>query len=264
MMSIKQQKMKVVYVLWPEKPYSPSERRHILLNNCAQKILSTDVAYLSMNIDDEFSTVKSPAPKWYKQDAIVATVSIELTLSAADAKASRELVKAILVSSGFKVGMYIVDASIYKDYGDNQHFRKRDWADGEKTPSVVMAITLLTRPKRFPQSEWIRRWHGRMSPGSEAIQPRARYVRNIVLSVEDDSPHFDGIVEEAWPSAEHISNPYKFYLAENTWQLIKHMVKMMQLVTHFHQLHKIRTVTMSEYFLRTDFVDNRGDSVLRE
>ena len=92
-----------------------------------------------------------------------------------------------------------------------------------------------------------------MSPGSEAIQPRARYIRNVITSVEKDSLHFDGIVEESWPSAEHISNPYKFYLANNPLQLIWHIIKMLRLVTQFHQLHKIRTVTMSEYFLKTEY-----------
>lgn len=244
--------MKILYVLWPDTSYSPAQRRQILLDECADKILKTEVSYLSMNIDDEFSTVKSPAPKWYKGDAMVATVSIVVDSAEDVAKHQQESVKDLLQTAGFKVGVYIVDESIYKDYGDNEHFRKRDWADGEKTPSVVMAITLLTRPKKFTHSQWIRRWHGRMSPGSEVIQPRARYVRNVVLSVEGDSPAFDGIVEEAWPSAEHISNPYKFYLANSRWQLIRHMFKMMRLVTHFHQLHKIQTVTMSEYFLKTD------------
>ncbi|NRB38646.1 MAG: hypothetical protein HRU20_09295 [Pseudomonadales bacterium] len=250
--------MKVVYVLWPDKKMSPSTRRSVLLENCGKAILDMDTAYLSMNIDDEFSTVKSPAPKWYKGDAIVATVSVIFDDSDEDCLQRRQHIKNLLNSAGFKVGMYIVDASIYKDYGDNPHFRKRDWADGEKTPSVVMAITLLTRPKKYPHAEWIQRWHGRMSPGSEVIQPRARYVRNVVLSVEDESPHFDGIVEESWPSAGHISNPYKFYLADNTGQLIKNMVKMILLVTHFHQLHKIRTVTMSEYFLKTNDARHAG------
>ncbi len=244
--------MKCLFVLWPEKNYTAAERRQVLLEQCAPDILAHDVAYLSMNIDDEFSTVKSPAPKWYKGDAMVATVSVKIDASQ-NVSSIKASIKAMLAKAGFIVGLYEVDESIYKDYGDNQHFDQRDWPDGEKTPSVVMAITLLTRPKKFPHAEWIRRWHGNMSPGSEKIQPRARYVRNVVMDRDDMSPAFDGIVEEAWPSADHISNPYKFYLADNTWQLVCHMIQMMRLVTHFHQLHKIQTVTMSEYFIKTDF-----------
>ena len=150
------------------------------------------------------------------------------------------------------VGQYIVEQSIYKDYGDNEHANPRDWPDGQKTPTVVLAVSLLTRPAKYSLEEWIRRWHGKMSPGSEAIQPRARYVRNIVLSVKRDSPKFDGIVVESWPSAQHISDPYKFYLSNNPIQLVWRIIKMLRLVTQFHQLHKIQVVTMSEYFIKTD------------
>ncbi len=244
--------MKCIYVLWPEKSMSPTERRQTLTENCATAILEKPVSYLSMNIDDEFSTVKSPAPKWYKGDPMVATVSIKIN-DAEQSAVIKEDIKMILSDAGFRLGVYEVEESVYKDYGDNQHFHQRNWPDGEKTPSVVMAITLLTRPKKFSHAEWIRRWHGKMSPGSEIIQPRARYVRNVILAKDGTSPAFDGLVEEAWPSAEHISDPYKFYLADNAWQLICHLIKMMRLVTHFHQLHKIQTVTMSEYFLKTDF-----------
>lgn len=243
--------MKVIYVLWPDSAFTPVQRRKILLDDCAPTIIAAGVDYLSMNIDDEHSTVKSPAPKWYRGDPIVATVSVKIAGAEKDARF--DTIAEQLQQVGFKVGYYIVDESVYKDYGDNRHFRRRDWPDGQRTPSVVMAITLLTRPRKYSLAEWTRRWHGTMSPGSEKIQPRARYVRNVVLSVEGDSPHFDGIVYEAWPSAEHISNPYKFYLAGNPLQLLRHLIIMLRLVTQFHQLHKIRTVTMSEYFLKTDF-----------
>lgn len=243
---------KVIYLLWPDKKYSPRQRRELLLEKVQPEILAVGVNTLTMNIDDEYSQVKSPAPKWYRGPALVATVSVKV-IEDEECQVKLDNIYQQLTGAGFKVGRYEVDESVYKDYGDNAHFRKRDWKDGERTPSVVMAITLLTRPKKFTHAEWIRRWHGKMSPGSEVIQPRARYVRNVVLSAGDDSPAFDGIVEEGWPSAEHIRDPYKFYLARNPFQLVWHMIKMLRLITQFHQLHKIRTVTMSEYFLKTDF-----------
>lgn len=243
---------KMTYLLWPDRSYTPRQRQETLINECSPAILQMDVNVLTMNIDDEHSQVKSPAPKWYRGPAVVATVSVKITDST-ESLEKFDNIHQLLTRAGFSVGAYEVDESVYKDYGDNEHFRKRDWEDGKRTPSVVMAITLLTRPKKFPHAEWIRRWHGKMSPGSEVIQPRARYVRNVVLSAAHASPAFDGIVEEAWPSADHISDPYKFYLANNPFQLLWHILKMMQLVTQFHQLHKIRTVTMSEYFLKTGF-----------
>ena len=41
--------------------------------------------------------------------------------------------------------------------------------------------------------QFLRRWHGRTSPVSEAIQPRCRYVRNIVRApFIPDAPAVDG------------------------------------------------------------------------
>jgi len=237
--------MHLLFLLWPKTNFSKLERKQVLLTQCANKILTLDIQQLRMNIDDELSTVKSPAPKWYKGDALVATVSIESQQNI------QKAVKDLLENSGFIVGAYQVEQSIYKDYGDNHHYKKRDWADGQRSPTE-QAVTLLTRPKKFTQEEWLKRWHGNMSPVSEVLQPRARYVRNVILSKTDDSPAFDGMVEEAWPTPAHITNPYLFYCAEgSTWKLIKNMFKLLSAVMHFHQLHKIRTVTMSEYFLKT-------------
>jgi hypothetical protein len=237
--------MRFLFLLWPKENFSKQQRKEVLLNTCAGEILAQPVTHLRMNIDDELSTVKSPAPKWYKGDALVATVSLE------SEQDIQQTVKQILEQAGFIVGAYQVEQSIYKDYGDNQHYRKRDWADGERSPTE-QAVTLLTRPKKYTHEQWIERWHGNMSPISEVLQPRARYVRNVIKNRTEDSLAFDGMVEEAWPTPEHITNPYLFYCAEgSTWKLIKNMRKLMGAVMHFHQLHKIRTVTMSEYFLKT-------------
>jgi len=238
----------LLFLLWPDKNYSKKERREVLLNACAPEMMKYDISHLRMNIDDEFSTVKSPAPKWYSGDALIATVSI---ITDADTEKMIPAIKSLLEQKGFKVGAYEVEQSIYKDYGDNQHFKKRDWSDGERSPTE-QAVTLLTRPKKYSQREWIERWHGNMSPVSEVLQPRARYVRNVILKNIDNSPAFDGMVEEAWPSPEHITNPYLFYCAEgSSLKLAKNMFLLLKAVMHFHQLHKIRTVTMSEYFLKT-------------
>lgn len=234
-----------LFLLWPKTNYSKKERKDILLKQCAFQLLKLDTHKLRMNIDDELSTVKSPAPKWYKGDALVATISIECH------QPILNKIKNLLENSGFIVGAYKVEQSIYKDYGGNQHYKKRDWPDGERSPTE-QAVTLLTRPKKYSQAEWLNRWHGNMSPVSEVLQPRARYVRNVILSKTEDSPAFDGMVEEAWPTPQHITNPYLFYCADgSTWKLIRNMFKLLRAVMHFHQLSKIRTVTMSEYFLKS-------------
>jgi len=237
--------VKCSYLLWDRQHRRLGQSRDVLLNDCAPAVLALGVRRLSIDVDDEFSTVKSPAPKCYRGPEITALFSVVVDdLGVCDA------IERSLRHAGFDLAGYLVDESVYCDYGGNRHSRPRDWPDGQRSPGVV-AVTLLTRPRRFSQAEWLRRWHGRMSPISEQIQPRQRYVRNVVLRpLTAQAPPFDGIVEEVWPSAEHISNPYLFFCAENPWQLIKHMSLMLYAILQFHNLFKFRTTTMSEYLVK--------------
>lgn len=113
-------------------------------------------------------------------------------------------------------------------------------------------MTLLERPARIPRDEWMRRWFGWQSPMSEWMQPRCRYVRNVVeAAVTPGAQAIDGIVEEAWPSREHVVNKLLFYGARNRWQMILHMAIMLRSVTRMLRLSRITTVMMSEYFVKT-------------
>src|SRR4029077_3168714 len=95
----------------------------------------------------------------------------------------------------------------------------REWPDGERSPGIL-ALTLLKKPARLKYDDWMQRWHGRQSPLSEAMQPRTRYVRNIVLeALTDNAPVYEGFVEESWPSFEHVTNQYLFFGATNTGEL---------------------------------------------
>ena len=237
---------KCIYLLWETQRRSPGENRDILVSRCAPALLELGLSSVRIDVDDEHSTVKSPAPKCYSGPEISAIIC----LAAEDIAVCRRA-EPILRDSGFTLAGYLVDESIYKDYGDNRHSGPRDWPDGERSP-CVLAVTLLTRPRRLRQARWLKRWHGRMSPISEKIQPRQRYVRNVVVkALTDGAPAIDGIVEEAWPSAEHIRNPYLFYCADSRWQLIKHQAMMLFAILQFHNLLKFRTTTMSEYFIKT-------------
>jgi hypothetical protein len=87
---------------------------------------------------------------------------------------------------------------------------------------------------------------------SEAMQPRTRYVRNVVVRpLSPGYPPYEGIVEEAWPSRDHVVNPYLFYGASNPFALAKNMATMLHSVTRFLDMWKIRNVMMSEYFVKT-------------
>ena len=141
---------------------------------------------------------------------------------------------------------------MYTDYGGNRHSEKRSWPDGERSPGVTM-VTLMEKPDRLTEDEWLTHWHTVQSPVSEAMQPRTRYVRNtVVRAVTPDAPPYRGIVEECWPTPEHITDPMLFYCAGDDAALMKaNLSEMLGSVMAFLDLDRIRSITMSEYLLKS-------------
>ena len=237
---------KLIYLLWPRRPMEPAERRTTLLDTCSPKLLESGARYLSMNIDDDFATTPSPTPTTKFTDPFVAEVNIWV-----DDMQARGDLESILLDADFDVAGYRVREHIYTDYGGNKHGSARNWPDGERSPAVV-SVTPLERPRRIPKDKWMKHWFNRQGPMSEQMQPRARYVRNVVEEVlTPGATPYEGIVEESWPSKEHVTNPYVFYGAKNRFELIKNMAIMGQSVAAFLPIWKITSVTTSEYFIRT-------------
>jgi hypothetical protein len=114
-------------------------------------------------------------------------------------------------------------------------------------------LTLMERPERLSPQEWYAHWYGTQTPMSTEIQPRIRYVRNAVARpVTPDAPPYAGIVEEAWPSAETVNDPMRFYLADGDQDLLdERMGIMMTSVGAFLDFDRIRLAAMSEYLLKT-------------
>jgi hypothetical protein len=237
---------KIVYILWPIKGQEKGKTRDILLGDLSTRIIGSGADRLTIDIDDPESHMRSPAPKLYPGEPICALVNIWV-----EELNKRKNIEDMLRYSGFRLAGYLVEESIYTEYGGNRHAGPRNWADGRRSPGITM-VTLMERPKRLSRDEWIKRWHGTMSPVSEEMQPRTRYVRNVVVeAITPGAPPFEGIVEEAWPSKKHVSNPFLFYGADNIWQLAKNMCRILRTVKSFLDLRRIRTTVMSEYFIKT-------------
>ena len=147
---------------------------------------------------------------------------------------------------------YSVVESMYRDYGGNQWAEPRSWRDGERSPGVL-TVALLQRHPDQSFDEWITRWHTRISPITEDIQPRTRYVRNAVFrAVTDGAPRLAGIVEEAWPSLEHVTDPMLFYCADGDPERMNaNITQMIEEITAFVDLSTLRSVTMSEWILKS-------------
>lgn len=237
---------KLIYLLWPRQPMERATRRTTLLGRCTPALLDSGARYLTMNIDDDFARVPSPTPTTKRTNPFVAEVSVWI-----DRMETTSRVESILQDAGFDIAGYRVTEHLYTDYGGNQHSSARDWPDGERSPGIT-SVTPLERPKRIARDQWMRHWFRRQGPMSEAMQPRSRYVRNIVLgTLTRDAFPYEGIVEESWPSADHITDSMKFYGARNRIELAKNIAIMAQSVAAFLPIWKITSVTTSEYFIRT-------------
>jgi len=237
---------KLIYLLWPPPGQDKKGRQQLMLGQVGPRLLQAGALKLTLYVVDEDSNVRSPAP-FHPGERICA----EVALWTSDAE-KRAPFEDILRSAGFRFAGYLVDECVYTEYGGNRHSGARNWPDGQRSPGVV-AVTLMERPRRLTREEWIKRWHGRQSPVSEAMQPRARYIRNVVVrAVTPDALPFEGIVEEAWPSARHVTNPFLFYGAgRNPLKLMWNMVVMLRSVTSFLDLHRIRTTMTSEYIVKS-------------
>lgn len=91
------------------------------------------------------------------------------------------------------------------------------------------------------------------TPRMLELGPRMRYVRNAVARpLTADAPPILGIVDEAFPSKEHVTNPMLFFCADGSEEKLKeNILRMAQSVLGFLDLDRIRSVAMSEYLLKS-------------
>lgn len=233
---------KIIYLLWAPPGMSRRERRIALVEGVAPIILRADPRGLSLLVADDRAQVPSPAPAMPLSDPPIGALSLWV-----DALDARWPAEDTLRARGFELAGYEVEASVYTEYGDNPYAECRNWAPGARSPGVV-TLNLLQRPGRLSHDEWKRRWFERMSPVSAELQPRARYVRNVVTqTLTKGAPRWDGLVEEAWPTIAHLTDKRLFYGADSPWQLVRNMARIMGAVTSFIDLWRFQAVPVSEY-----------------
>ena len=164
----------------------------------------------------------------------------------------RHALEAVLGDVATRFAGYQVVESLCSDYGGNPWSSPRSWPDGERSPGIL-TVALFEQRHDLGFEEWISFWHTRQSPMSEAVQPRCRYVRNAVFrSLTPDAPPYRGIVEEAWPSARHVTDPMLFYRGDgDTQRMNANISTMVEHVTAFIDLSTMRSLTMSEWILRS-------------
>jgi hypothetical protein len=237
---------KVIALVWgPGDGESGDSLRQQLVEETTPRLLRGGARAVTVNVHDTAAdTAPSPAPAPPGEQPHVAEVSLWL-----DCYERTAGVDDALAALGLPTASYLVVESLYEDYGSTPYAAPRDWPDGERSPGVL-TVALIHRPEGLDYREWIDRWHGTQSPVSGELQPRTRYVRNeVVRSLTEGAPDVDGIVEEGWPSAEHVRDPMLFFNATTQAELDDHVTRMMASVSSCLDLTRLRSTTMSEYLL---------------
>jgi hypothetical protein len=181
-------------------------------------------------------------------DELPVRASVALWLDAHDLRAPYE---DVLRSAGVRRAGYLVTESLYCDYGGNAHARARNWPDGVRSPGIV-TLTVFDKPAGVDDDTFYGHWYGHQSPMSEAMQPRARYVRNaVVRAVTPGAPRYRAIVEEAWPSIAHLTNLHTFFGASSNEELGDNVRVMLDSTKLLYDPATMRNYTLSEYILKS-------------
>jgi len=235
--------MKACVLLWDEAKRSRSELTDAVLE-LGDAIVEQGATRLGIDVVDARSDVPSPSPFGRGEHLPCALLNVWID----DPSRLAPLFEDAL----FRQAAYRVEESVYTDYGDNEHHGPRDWPDTERSPGLV-TLNLIERPPGMSRDTWIHRWHDRLSPVTAKIQPRCRYVRNLVLEpLTDDAPPWEGIVEECFATTADLTNPFRFYGAgRNPLRLVWNLIVVLIVVMRFTRIWRVRTIPMGEYFWKT-------------
>jgi hypothetical protein len=238
---------KLIYLLWMDPDTTRESVGDVMLGSVAPALLALNPQRLSMDLRDVHSDIPAPVPTPAGETPLHALVSVWL-----DAVDHRRPFEEVLRSAATRLAGYQVVESLYRDYGGNEWSDPRDWPDGRRSPGVL-TVALLQQHPDLSFEDWIARWHGRISPITESIQPRCRYVRNAVFrGFTEGAPPLGGIVEEAWPSLDHLTDPMLFYRADgDPAKMTENVTRMIEEITAFIDLDTMRSVTMSEWILKS-------------
>jgi hypothetical protein len=237
---------KLVYLVWERPSIDRAALRTRFLDDLAPRLLALGPHALQMDLDDEHAQMQSMVPVPGDELPVRACVSIWI-----DAHDDRAPYEALIREAGTRVGGYLVTESMYRDYGDNAHSPKRSWADGERSPGII-TLTIFDKPPGVDDETFYGHWYGHQSPMSEGMQPRARYVRNaVVRAVTPGAPRYRAIVEESWPSVEHMTNLHTFFGASSNEELGENIRVMLDSTKLLYDPATMRNYPLSEYILKT-------------
>jgi hypothetical protein len=227
---------KLIYLMWDRPSRDGRELRETMLGQVATDLAQHGPAGLSIDLDDDHATAPTGVPTPGDELPIRAVVSLWL-----DKQDDRGPFEAVLARQGIRRAGYLVTESLYSD-GPARPL-------GERAPGL-MTVTVFDRSLRLDDEAFFGLWFGHQSPMSEWMQPRVRYVRNaVVRAVMPGSPPYAAIVEETWPSAEHITDPALAFGTDDPEAMGENIRIMLDSVSLLAEMDTLRSVTMSDYRL---------------
>jgi hypothetical protein len=237
---------KLVYLVYERPSVDPAELRKRFLDEVAPQLLGLGPHALQMDLDDEHAQMQSMVPVPGDELPVRACVSIWV-----DAHDERAAYEAVLRSAGVRIAGYLVTESMFREYGDNEHSDKRDWPDGARSPGII-TLTVFDKPQGVDDETFYGHWYSHQSTMSEDMQPRARYVRNAVArAVTPGAPRLRAIVEESWPSVEHVTNLHTFFGASSNEELGENIRVMLDSTKLLYDPATMRNYPLSEYILKS-------------
>jgi hypothetical protein len=237
---------KLVYLVWERPSTDPAALRAPFLDDLAPRLLALNPHGLQVDLDDEHAQINSMVPVPGDELPVRACVSVWV-----DVHDDRAPYEAILREAGVRIAGYLVTESMYREYGGNAHAPERDWPDGTRSPGI-MTLTIFDKPAGVDDETFYGHWYGHQSPMSEAMQPRSRYVRNaVVRAMTPGAPRYRAIVEESWPSVEHVTNLHTFFGASTNEELGENIRVMLDSTKLLYDPATMRNYPLSEYIIKS-------------
>lgn len=237
---------KLAYLIWDRPSRAPEELRSYSLDDLAPRLLALGPNALQIDLDDEHAQVATMVRVPDDELPVRALVTIWI-----DAHDERGPYEDLLRTVGVRRAGYLVTESMYCDYGGNEHAPPRDWPDGTRSPGIV-TLSVFDKPRGVDDEAFYGHWYGHQSPMSEWMQPRARYVRNaVVRALTPGAPRYRAIVEESWPTVEHLTNLQTFFGASTSDDLGERIRIMLDSTKLLYDPATMRNYTLSEYILKS-------------
>ncbi len=147
-----------------------------------------------------------------------------------------------IASLGWSVAGYQVSESTPRAY-------TKDWKDGEASPGIVM-LTLMKKNARLTSEQFMHEWFEHHTPKiALKVHPLWNYIRNVVDSVVEGSPHLDGIVEEHCRERRDITCPMHYF--GGLLMMVPNMIKVGLHANKFLEISAVENYLLTEYHIRS-------------